>query len=247
MHRLLTLLLFLLTPFLLNSCIEGEEEVWVNPDASGHARIKISAPTLLFSKFGGVEQIIADAKEGLAESDNITLSHLAASVKGSQTTLTGKVDFKDVREVGSFLQNFRDPSEPTKKSNEELLFGDTDLRVSFPQVLFSRQVDIRPLVPAGSVNAMTSRLLADSKLTYQIHLPTPATTNNADQVSNDGKSLQWEVPLTTMLAGPVEMKFSAPIPHLSRYYFLAGLLLLILICTLVFFLKKRTNKSPDLS
>ena len=243
--RLLALLLFLLTPFLLNSCIEGEEEVWINPDASGHARIKISAPTLLFSKFGGIEQIIADAREGLADSDNITLTQLEATKEGSRTTLNGKVTFKDARQVGSFLAQFRDPPGSPEKSDEELIFGDTDLQVALPEYSFSRKVDIRPLIPPGSVNPMTTRLLEDAKLTYQIHLPTAVTTHNADHISEDRKSLQWQVPLTTMLTGPVEMQFSAPVPHLARYIVLLVLISIFLLFLVAIFLKRRTKNKPN--
>ncbi|MGJ8723678.1 MAG: hypothetical protein ACSHYB_03895 [Roseibacillus sp.] len=192
-----------------------------------------------------MEQVIADAKEGLADSDNVSLNHLEAVRDGSKTILTAKLSFKDARKVGSVLQKFRDPPGSAEKSDEEILFGDTSLKISFPKLLFSRQVDVRPLVPPESINPMTNRLLGDSKLTYQIHLPTPATTHNADHVSKDGKSLQWQVPLTTLLAGPVEMKFSAPLPHLSRYLALAGLLLILAVCASIRLIKKRKNKVPN--
>lgn len=219
----------------------------MNPDASGRARVKISAPTLLFSKFGGVEQIIVDAKEGLATSNNVSLTQINAVTDGSQTTLSARLTFKDARQVGSILQSFRDPPGSPKKSDQEILFGETHLNVSVPKILFSRKIDIAPLVPAGSINPMTSQLLGDSHLSYQLHLPTTATSHNANQVSNEGKSLHWQFPLSTLLAGPVEMKFTAPIPNLSRYLTLTALILLFAIALLVFFItqrKKRLKPTP---
>ena len=147
--------------------------------------------------------------------------------------------------MGSLLKQFRDPPDSPEKCDEEILFGDTNLKVAFPKFSFSRQVDIRPLVPAGSVTPMTTRLLGDSKLTYQIHLPNAVTSHNADSISNDGKSLQWQVPLATLLAGPVEMNFSAPIPHLSRYLTLAALLLFFVILLVLFLIKRRTKTASN--
>ena len=147
--------------------------------------------------------------------------------------------------MGSLLKQFRDPPDSLERSDQEILFGVTDLRINFPKMSFSREVDIRPLVPSGTVNPMTTRMLEDSKLTYQLHLPTPVTNHNADSISKDGKSLQWQVPLTTLLEGPVEMEFSAPVPHVSRYLTLAGLFLLFVFSLAIIMIRLRTRTEPN--
>lgn len=245
-HSIL-LLLFSLFPLFLTSCIEGEEEIWVNEDASGRARFQVTAPTLLFSKFGGAEQIIADAKAGATSSDNIAITSLEATKSGSKTTFRAEVTFEDARQLNHFLKTFRDPPDSPNKCEEEILFGEPALSIGFPDLSFSREIDIRSLVPAESNNPFALRMLGDSQINYRLHLPTPAKTHNATRTSNDGKTLEWDFPLGEMIAGPVEMNFTAPLPRLSLYLTLAGVLLFLMVFGFLIFLKKRgrplTNQS----
>lgn len=207
----------------------------------------MTAPTLLFSKFGGVEQVIADAKEGLSQSEGIQLTSIEATSKGSQTTLQAELTFEDARKLGQTFKSFRSSPDSEEKSDEELLFGETDIGVQFPNITYTRKIDIRPLVPPEAKNPMTARLLANAQLRYLVHLPTPVKSSNSDQVSNNGKTLTWEVPVTDLLAGPVEMNLTAPIPRLGYYLTLAGVFLLFLLITLYSLRKllpKQATTSP---
>lgn len=226
---------------LLSSCIEGEEEIWVNPDASGRVRLEVTAPTLIFSRFGGVEQVIAEAKEGFSTSDNVTLTTIEAVPDGGRTTLKAALAFRDAREVGDLLKRFRDPAFPDEKSQEELVVGETELDIGIPDLSFTRSIDVRGLLPPEAQNPMTLRLLGDSQINYRMNLPTAVRTHNADQISPDRRSLEWNVPLQRLLAGPVEMEFTAPLPRLTFYFVLAGVLLLIILVASIF-IWKRTKR-----
>ncbi len=237
----------MLGALVLSSCIEGEEEIWINPDASGRVRFQVSAPTVAFAKFGGVDQVITDAREGLLQSENVTLTSVEAAATGTNTTLKASFTFKDAREMGNILKSFRDPDTPDEKSEEEIFVGETDLTIGIPDLSFSRKIDIRELLPPEAQNPMALRLLGNSRFTYRMHLPTPVRTHNASSVSKDGKSLAWEVPLQELLAGPVEMKFTAPLPYLVRYFSLVALALLAIIVSVFFLLKKRKKTPTNLT
>lgn len=238
-RRLLELTALVFGVTLLNSCIEGEEEVWIEKDGSGRAQLEITAPTLLFQKFGGVEQVVADAKEGLAESTSISLDEIEFSSSGSKTSLRAAIHFDDARQLGTTLRAFRDPPSSPQKSDEEILFGATSVQVKFPEIRYQRELDIRSLVPPEGKNPLTLSLLGDSQITYKVHLPTKVKTHNADFISEDGQTIAWLIPVKDLLSSPQEMKFTAPIPKLALYLTLAVILLLSLIAVLLLLLSKR--------
>lgn len=162
------------------------------------------------------------------------------------TTLQIDVNFKDARKLGSTLASFRDPPDSPQKSKEEILFGDTEIQIAPPNVNFQRTIDIRSLVPPEALNPLTKGLLGKAHIDYVIHFPTPIKTHNAHAISSDGKTLRWHVPVKDLLAGPVEMKFEAPIPRLSLYLTMIGLVLLALIFAVIFIRRRLlSNKTSS--
>ncbi|MDQ8189492.1 hypothetical protein [Roseibacillus persicicus] len=155
--------------------------------------------------------------------------------------MRAEVTFEDARGVGNFLKSFRDPRNPSVESTEEIVLGSPNLEFNFPDLNFSREVDISSLVPPESNNLLTKKLLGNAAIKYRIHLPTPAANHDAKQVSADGKTLEWEFPVATMMDGPVEMNLTAPLPRLSLYLTLAGVVLLLLAIAFLAFLKLRSR------
>lgn len=235
-------ILFALT-LVLTSCIEGEEEVWVNPDGSGKARLKVTAPKLLFAKFGGLETLAADLKDALQTSQNARLLEMETSTQGSRATLEAEIAFRDARKMGGLLKSFRDPPDSPDKCEEEIVFGEVKVHLGVPDLSFSRVIDLRPLVPAQSNNAMALKMLGEAQMSYRVHLPTPAKTHNADFISADGKTLAWEIPLAEFLQGSQRMEFTAPLPYLFPLSILAAVLLCLAVGAIFFVRKARTRKS----
>lgn len=225
----------------MTSCIDGEEDIWVNKDGSGHATFKLTAPTLLFAKFGGVEKVVTETQEILVNRDELTLQEITTHNSGSKTTLQARVNFQDVREVLTCLQAFRDQENPLKKSDEEIFLGSPKLEIQKLEIQFSRNLDIRSLIPPEAHNPLTKKLLNDSQITYRLHLPTKVKTHNAHSISKNRKTLQWNLPVTELLSGPVEMKFTANIPNLTHYLTLAGGALLLVLTGGIFLRKHRQS------
>ncbi len=217
--------------------------MWIEPDGSGRARLQITAPTALLSQFGGSNQLIAEAKEKLANSDNTRLRKLTAVSTGLNTTLAGEIQFKDARQLGSLLKNFRDPLDSQEKSEPEILFGETEVAMNFPNLNYTRQLDLRPLLPEQANNALSLKMLGDSQFQYRVHFPTQVTTHNADTLSPDGKTLTWEMPLRELFQSPQTMSFTAPIPRLSLYTTLTAVLLFALILVAFILWSRRQSKA----
>lgn len=230
----------------LTSCIEGEEEIWVNSDASGRAKLRITAPTVLFSKFGGAETLVEDAKTAAEDSDQVEILAITASKKGSRTTLSAELTFQDARRVGSFLQTFRDPATPLVKSDPELVVGDVALAMGFPDYHYDRKIDLAPLLAEQAIPPFALNMIGeDARLSYILHLPTAVTTSNADAILDDGKTLKWDQPVSRLLEGPVEMSFAAPLPLPYRLIAVVALLLISLLAVIVSFVRKRGRRNTQ--
>ena len=63
--RLLALLPVLL-PLLLVSCIEGEEEIWLEPDGSGRIEATYKMPTVVAQKIGDPDELVEILKNAAA-------------------------------------------------------------------------------------------------------------------------------------------------------------------------------------
>lgn len=249
--KLLTLLsnfCLLLVTLQLTSCIEGEEEIWINPDASGRAKIRITAPTLLFSKFGGVETLISDAQVAAEDSDQVELLSITANKKGSRTTLSAEATFQDARQFGACLKTFRDPETPLVKSEPEIIVGEVALDLGYPDYRFDRKIDLAPLLAEQTIPPFALNMMGDdANLRYIIHLPTAAKTSNADSVLDGGRTLTWDQPVSRLLKGPVGMSFSAPLPLPYRLIIILLLLLLVLVTGAIILLKKLRRRTTPLT
>ena len=86
-----------------------------------------------------------------------------------------------------------------------------------------------------------STLASGMDMTFTVHLPYKAISNNAKTVENDGKTLSWNL---LEIKDPVAFSFS--LYNMKNIYLLGGgviLFALILIVVVVLFIKKRGNKN----
>ncbi|MEC8942451.1 MAG: hypothetical protein VYC95_06945, partial [Verrucomicrobiota bacterium] len=68
--RLLSLLPVLFSLFLV-SCIEGEEEIWLEPDGSGRIEATYKMPTAVVRKIGDPDELVEKLKEAAARDPHI--------------------------------------------------------------------------------------------------------------------------------------------------------------------------------
>ncbi|MBK1834083.1 hypothetical protein [Roseibacillus ishigakijimensis] len=217
----------------MSSCLESEEEIWVNADSSGRARLHLTAPTLLFDELGGAETFAAKIRQVCQESDNLTLASLHSARKNGSQELQLEVSFRDVLALGDDLQGFREPDSSSRESAVEHYFGSPRLQAGFPHLQYRRAIDWQTLVPDAGPQAWWKPLLGNAQVHYQLHLPSVAKNHNAHQVSPDGRTLQWTFATRDLLSGEAEMTVQTPIPGLGRHFFLLGTLLLALVVALL--------------
>ena len=235
-RRLFLALLSLLYSFSLVSCIEGEEEIWLNADASGRIKFKGSFPLIALAQAGDLNKLVEQAKLADQNNDNIEIDHFRTHISGNKFHLEIELSFKNALKLEQALIDCRDPATPEKKSIPEVLIGKIDVQVRFPNLTYQRKIDPSSLIPKEATGPLTQNLLGDSKLTYILHLPEPVKAHNADFLSPDRRTLKWQIPVSALIAEPVEMNFESTVPNSTRYLFiLIGLLSLPILAIFIWF------------
>ncbi|MFP6885822.1 MAG: hypothetical protein VCA40_15420 [Roseibacillus sp.] len=232
--RLLALLPVLLS-LLLVSCIEGEEEIWLEPDGSGRIEATYKMPTVVAQKIGDPDELVEILKNAAARDPHIELTSVSHQTRRGGVTLKFSGTFDDLRKLATFPQRqLRDPAEPDKRVKAEVLFGTTHLDISWRGLSYERQVDISWLLkssPAAKSIVRVPALLGNSSFRYTLNLPTSARESNSTTQSQDGHKLEWLFPLKNHVQEPMHLTAEGDLPLPGTLWLipLAVLVLLFLI------------------
>jgi len=232
--RLLALLPVLL-PLLLVSCIEGEEEIWLEPDGSGRIEATYKMPTVVAQKIGDPDELVEILKNAAARDPHIELTSVSHQTRRGGVTLKFSGTFDDLRKLATFPQRqLRDPAEPDKRVKAEVLFGTTHLDISWRGLSYERQVDISWLLkssPAAKSIVRVPALLGNSSFRYTLNLPTSARESNSTTQSQNGHKLEWLFPLKNHVQEPMHLTAEGDLPLPGTLWLipLAVLVLLFLI------------------
>ena len=235
MHKRLLFLLPVLLPLLLVSCIEGEEEIWLEPDGSGRIEATYKMPTVVAQKIGDPDELVEILKNAAARDPHIELTSVSHQTRRGGVTLKFSGTFDDLRKLATFPQRqLRDPAEPDKRVKAEVLFGTTHLDISWRGLSYERQVDISWLLkssPAAKSIVRVPALLGNSSFRYTLNLPTSARESNSTTQSQDGHKLEWLFPLKNHVQEPMHLTAEGDLPLPGTLWLipLAVLVLLFLI------------------
>jgi hypothetical protein len=234
-RKRLLFLLPVLLPLLLVSCIEGEEEIWLEPDGSGRIEATYKMPTVVAQKIGDPDELVEILKNAAARDPHIELTSVSHQTRRGGVTLKFSGTFDDLRKLATFPQRqLRDPAEPDKRVKAEVLFGTTHLDISWRGLSYERQVDISWLLkssPAAKSIVRVPALLGNSSFRYTLNLPTSARESNSTTQSQDGHRLEWLFPLKNHVQEPMHLTAEGDLPLPGTLWLipLAVLVLLFLI------------------
>ncbi len=235
MHTHLPALLAGLLAFLLVSCIEGEEEIWLKPDGSGRIQATYKMPTAVAQKIGKPDELVRTLKEAAARDPHVDLTSVEHQARRGGITLKFSGTFDDLRKLASFPQRqLRDPEKPDKRVRAEVLFGETKLETSWRGISYDRNVDISWLLkssPAAKPILKIPALLGNSSFRYTLNLPVPARESNAPSRSESGHKLEWTFLLKNHVEEPMHLTAAGdlPLPRSLWIILLPAVLLLFFI------------------
>lgn len=235
MRMLRTVLITLLSLFCLTSCkIDGEEEITLKEDGSGSLRICYTLPYRAFSA--------KDSEELLADCIKLCDQHPTLKWQHGNHKPVGygfqKIEFCiDFQSIDAFTDAVNaetsDPATPTDSSPSssspsivKTMLGNIHFHPDWQGLNFKRDIDLSPLFK-GKVN--DPRVLGNAEFRYILHLPHNAGNNNATEVSQDGKSLVWKIPLQKHIDTAFTIQFGVRIGWMPWCWVGGALLCLLLL------------------
>ncbi len=236
-EKISRLLVLILATLLVSSCLDSREEIWLNADASGAARITVSLPSVAARLHGGEKGVRKTIETYLQASP--AFSSYALDVKTEDDRLTVDVTLTfdnalDLSDLGS------SPAAADLPSAGTGLLGDTDVEFSGLSVDFRRRTDLSRSLPGASF--VPASRLAGHTITTIVHLPLPAATHDATSTSDGGRTLVWETPLAVAFNGPVSNSFTMPLPIPWLTLGMVALFLLILVVAAIYYFRGREKK-----
>ena len=224
-------LLLALACLVLSSCLDGDEEVWIEKDGSGRIKATYSMPPQFMAELGGAEKLSKRLRDAVESDPNMTLESLGHKFEGGRTVLNFGARFEDFRKLADFgTKHLRDPEQPDTKSTGEILLGTIDIRIEGLTLKYDRTIDLSSLFPENVLR--NPGLLGPASFRYTLHMPVAAKEHDAHATSNEGRTLKWTYALRNHTAEPMTTSAKADLP-LPWWVWTAGLLSLVLIGALI--------------
>lgn len=194
--------------FFLVSCIEGEEELTVNLDASGLFKARYEFPAAVSARMGPPARYRRELQRIDAEEEGIEITQMEIGFVRGKLIFHLEAKFDNVLDLLQVAERQRDKfSEGTgmKASELEVFLGGIAFKLDGLNAEYFRSMDLGPMFPATLKK--NPALLMDSEFRFKINLPVAVESSNADQVSADGKSMTWSFMLQDYVNKPIEMNF----------------------------------------
>lgn len=238
MIRLFVACLFV---FCFSSCFDCHEEVWLNPDASGSARVQIAMPLSVAKLHGGREGLEQMIQEYFEVSPAYTSHAVETSIAGERLHIDLAVTFSNALELIEATSPAALEKLPSAAGD---LLGQAKVDFQGLNMDFSRRFDLSKSLPGARY--FSSDRLQGHSLTTIIHLPNPASKHNATATSNDGRTLIWNTPLQLAVLEPVNHTFTMKIPIPWATLIVSVIVLILLIAILGYFLMRRFRAAKTL-
>lgn len=246
-RRFFLLILLALPAFFATSCIEGEEELWINLDKSGRVEARYEFPSVALKQLGDPEKIVEALKQVAAREKGVTLTLCTVTTEGTKTSLHLKAEFDDILELFEIAARNEQPfveQAEVDPDKIEAVAGDIDFNFKNLRGAFTREIDLTSLFP--ELVSKRPGMLGSSTFKYTLHLPVPVKETNAHTVSADGKTVSWSFLLREHFGHPMKMSLKTKRPWWIWLVAAAvGLLLLALIVLVVRLYRRLRRGRPS--
>ena len=218
---------------LLTSCIDGREEMCLNPNGSGRMEIEYSLPASAAKLQGGVDGIRTMIDHFLTTSPGIKSSSYEVTSDQGRLNVLVRASFDSVLDLKKISPSGSATQVPPSVSG---FAGKVDLKMHGRTVDLTRTVAPGQALP-GSIFMPASKF-KDRRLVYIIHLPVAADESNATRIEDDGHTLVWDVALADAVKAPISTHFKATIP-IPKWIIAAGGLLVLVLGTSMIVIRRR--------
>lgn len=228
---------------LISSCIDGEEEVFIEADGSARVKAVYRVPGMLFSA-EDAERLKTNIAEEVEKEKHLTLMTNRIDKENGSRIVTIEIETDNMLAIEGALAEHV-PGVNRSKADQMLhaIMGDITVSLQGLSADFSREVYLEPLFNEHLGNGGMS-ILGDSEFRYIVHLPEAVEQSNAHVVEDGGRTLMWSYKLRECAQKPILLQMVAPIP-LPWWVYAAGLVILLLLFWAVWKWRVRKPRSSQ--
>lgn len=239
--RKLAILLIATAP---SSCLDYEEEIWINADSSGAGKISLTVPSAAITIQGGEGEVKGFTEDFLKSTPAFSSYLVETKTENKRTTVTASFTFDNVLDFldDSFSENLENIEGLPGGSSG--FMGTTKVEFQGLNLDFSRRTELGEAIPGAIF--LPKKHLAGHQVKTTIHLPKAATSHNATSTTNAGRTLTWITPLSAAMQEPVETNFIMPLPIPWATIGVTALVILILFALLIHHLIRKRQRSMAL-
>lgn len=191
----------------LPSCIDGHEEVWIEPDGSGRAEITYSIPARAAQLKGGDAAVTDMIRGFLAATPEISQSTCEVRTEADTTRIRVSTTFESALDLKNATNGLRSAPLPPAASH---LAGVVATTLEGRTLDFTRTIQPGKALPGSSL--LPNSTFQGHHLTYIIHLPAVPGSHNATRTENRGRTLIWEKSLKEAVRAPIITHFRMDVP-----------------------------------
>lgn len=233
-----------LVSLLLCSCIEGEEEIFLNKDGSARVVATYRVPSMLLSA-EDAQDLRASIEAEVGGVKNLKLLTNKVEKHNGDRVIMLEIETDDVSTLEGSLSE-HDPAVEMTKGDKILhaIVGRILVNREGLKVHLNREIHLSSLLDEylGSSGAS---MLGDSAFRYTMYLPHAAESSNAHEVSNDGRTLTWSHQLADCRNTPINLSIVTHIPIPWWIYALLGVVATGLLWALFVIVAKKRVAARD--
>ena len=242
--KLTCILILGLLSILLSSCIEGEEEIFLNGDGSARVVASYRVPSILFSAEDAQDLRIGIAEE-VGRVKNLKLITNKIEKHNGDRVIVVEISTEDVASLEGALSE-HDPALKMKKGDKILhaIIGSIMVNTDGLKVHLNREIHLASLLDEY-LGSSGGSILGKSAFCYTVHLPRPAVSSNAQEVLNEGRTLVWSHKLADHRHSPIRLSMTSRILIPWWVYVLGGFMVIVLVWACFAIIARKRTGTED--
>jgi hypothetical protein len=189
------------TTLLLSSCLDYEEEMWLEHDLSGRVMMTVAVSgTLADLSEAGTDQLTLEKlRQMIASTEGLSVESADSFRENGKQVSRITIQFEDVRRLGWLAASSKEPAWVIGVIAVEEKEGQTTLRRTLGP--FTTEAAGTSRQQSALTRGFSGLLLGSYSLTYKLHLPEEPVSADSMQIDRKNKTVRWRFPLGQLVSG----------------------------------------------
>ena len=196
-----------LCALLLGSCVDYEEEMWLNSDLSGRLTISLSVQEELVRGNTGLERNISEdaIRRDIERIPGVQLESFRSFRDAGKVIEKLMITFDSVEKLSRYETHIADAGAAS-------LLGTFQIHETRGRISFERTVPVLPRAEGSTVTrdllvqGLSSLFLGKNYLDYKLHVPAEIIRTNTQRVDGASHLIEWRFTLAQAVREPPQMQ-----------------------------------------